>query len=73
MLAAPLALMEIVVKKSFAVGWLALFWLVWKLALDLQLEGKQALVTGQHGGKFGYAIAAALLEAAADVIVNGRF
>jgi NAD(P)-dependent dehydrogenase (short-subunit alcohol dehydrogenase family) len=63
--------MEITVKKSFAVGWLALSWSFGSSALDLQLEGKQALVTGSTGG-IGYAIAAALLEEGADVIVNGR-
>jgi NAD(P)-dependent dehydrogenase (short-subunit alcohol dehydrogenase family) len=40
-------------------------------ALDLRLEGKQALVTGSTGG-IGYAIAQALLAEGADVIVNGR-
>ena len=40
-------------------------------ALDLQLQGKQALVTGSTGG-IGYAIAVALLAEGADVIVNGR-
>jgi NAD(P)-dependent dehydrogenase (short-subunit alcohol dehydrogenase family) len=63
--------MEITVKKSFAVAWLALSWSFGSFALDLQLEGKQALVTGSTGG-IGYAIAAALLEEGADVIVNGR-
>jgi NAD(P)-dependent dehydrogenase (short-subunit alcohol dehydrogenase family) len=40
-------------------------------ALDLQLAGKQALVTGSTGG-IGYAIARSLLGEGADVIVNGR-
>jgi NAD(P)-dependent dehydrogenase (short-subunit alcohol dehydrogenase family) len=40
-------------------------------AMDLQLAGKQALVTGSTSG-IGYAIAAALLREGADVIVNGR-
>ena len=40
-------------------------------AMDLQLDGKQALVTGSTSG-IGYAIAAALLREGADVIVNGR-
>jgi NAD(P)-dependent dehydrogenase (short-subunit alcohol dehydrogenase family) len=39
--------------------------------MDLQLDGKQALVTGSTSG-IGYAIAAALLREGADVIVNGR-
>src|SRR5687767_15100593 len=39
--------------------------------MDLQLAGKQALVTGSTSG-IGYAIAAALLREGADVIVNGR-
>jgi NAD(P)-dependent dehydrogenase (short-subunit alcohol dehydrogenase family) len=48
--------------------------LAWALpagAMDLQLAGKQALVTGSASG-IGYAIAAALLREGADVIVNGR-
>jgi NAD(P)-dependent dehydrogenase (short-subunit alcohol dehydrogenase family) len=40
-------------------------------AMDLELDGKQALVTGSTSG-IGYAIAAALLREGADVIVNGR-
>jgi NAD(P)-dependent dehydrogenase (short-subunit alcohol dehydrogenase family) len=40
-------------------------------ALDLQLVGKQALVTGSTSG-IGYAIARSLLREGADVIVNGR-
>jgi NAD(P)-dependent dehydrogenase (short-subunit alcohol dehydrogenase family) len=40
-------------------------------AMDLQLSGKQALVSGSTSG-IGYAIAAALLREGADVIVNGR-
>jgi NAD(P)-dependent dehydrogenase (short-subunit alcohol dehydrogenase family) len=40
-------------------------------ALDLQLGGKQALVTGSTSG-IGYAIARSLLKEGADVIVNGR-
>ncbi len=40
-------------------------------AMDLLLEGKQALVTGSTSG-IGYAIASALLREGADVIVNGR-
>lgn len=40
-------------------------------ALDLELDGKQALVTGSTSG-IGYAIAKALLKEGADVIVNGR-
>jgi NAD(P)-dependent dehydrogenase (short-subunit alcohol dehydrogenase family) len=40
-------------------------------ALDLQLAGKQALVTGSTSG-IGYAIARSLLKEGADVIVNGR-
>jgi NAD(P)-dependent dehydrogenase (short-subunit alcohol dehydrogenase family) len=39
--------------------------------MDLELGGKQALVTGSTSG-IGYAIAAALLREGADVIVNGR-
>src|SRR5579871_3058136 len=39
--------------------------------MDLQLEGKRALVTGSTGG-IGFAIAAALLDEGAHVIVNGR-
>jgi NAD(P)-dependent dehydrogenase (short-subunit alcohol dehydrogenase family) len=40
-------------------------------AMDLELAGKQALVTGSTSG-IGYAIAAALLREGADVVVNGR-
>lgn len=41
------------------------------LALDLQLEGKKAIVTGSTGG-IGYGIARALLNEGAVVVVNGR-
>jgi NAD(P)-dependent dehydrogenase (short-subunit alcohol dehydrogenase family) len=47
------------------------FWSAVGHAMDLQLAGKQALVTGSTSG-IGYAIAKALLEEGADVIVNGR-
>ena len=40
-------------------------------ALDLQLKGKTALVTGSTAG-IGYATAAALLKEGADVIINAR-
>lgn len=40
-------------------------------SLDLQLEGKTALVTGSTAG-IGYATAEALLKEGANVIVNGR-
>ena len=40
-------------------------------ALDLELDGKRALVTGSTAG-IGYAIARQLLEEGAQVIVNGR-
>ena len=40
-------------------------------ALDLQLKGKLALVTGSTGN-IGYSTAKALLKEDADVIVNGR-
>jgi len=40
-------------------------------ALDLQLQGKLALVTGSTGG-IGYGIARGLLKEGANVIVNGR-
>lgn len=39
--------------------------------MDLQLEGKRALVTGSTAG-IGFAIASALLKEGASVIVNGR-
>ncbi len=39
--------------------------------MDLQLEGKRALITGSTAG-IGYAIAEALLKEGASVIVNGR-
>jgi NAD(P)-dependent dehydrogenase (short-subunit alcohol dehydrogenase family) len=39
--------------------------------MNLQLEGKRALVTGSTAG-IGYAIAEALAREGADVIVNGR-
>jgi NAD(P)-dependent dehydrogenase (short-subunit alcohol dehydrogenase family) len=41
------------------------------LALDLQLKGKTALVTGSAAG-IGYATAEALLKEGADVIINSR-
>jgi len=39
--------------------------------MDLQLEGKRALVTGSTAG-IGYAIAEALAKEGANVIINGR-
>src|ERR1700730_14105525 len=39
--------------------------------MDLQLNGKRALITGSTVG-IGFAIAKALAEEGADVIVNGR-
>ena len=39
--------------------------------MDLQLEGKRALITGSTAG-IGFAIAAALAKEGASVIVNGR-
>src|SRR6266436_5241782 len=39
--------------------------------MDLELDGKRALVTGSTAG-IGYAIAEALARERADVIVNGR-
>ena len=41
------------------------------VALDLQLKGKTALVTGSTAG-IGYATAEALLKEGADVIINSR-
>jgi len=41
------------------------------VALDLQLKGKQALVTGSTSN-IGYATAEALLKEGADVIINSR-
>ncbi len=52
------------VVMSFAVGRPA-------NAMDLQLAGKTALVTGSTGG-IGYGIAKVLLREGASVIVNGR-
>jgi NAD(P)-dependent dehydrogenase (short-subunit alcohol dehydrogenase family) len=40
-------------------------------AMDLQLSGKTALVTGSTGG-IGYSIAKVLLQEGAQVIINGR-
>jgi NAD(P)-dependent dehydrogenase (short-subunit alcohol dehydrogenase family) len=40
-------------------------------ALDLQLQGKTALITGSTGG-IGYGIAKVLLKEGAQVIINGR-
>nr|HEV2701177.1 SDR family NAD(P)-dependent oxidoreductase [Steroidobacteraceae bacterium] len=40
-------------------------------AMDLQLQGKTALITGSTGG-IGYGIAKVLLKEGAQVIVNGR-
>jgi NAD(P)-dependent dehydrogenase (short-subunit alcohol dehydrogenase family) len=41
------------------------------LALDLQLQGKTALITGSSAG-IGYATAQSLLKEGADVIINSR-
>src|ERR1700744_3899628 len=41
------------------------------VAMDLQLSGKTALVTGSTGG-IGYSIAKVLLQEGAQVIINGR-
>ena len=49
----------------------AVLWSLGGRAMDLELGGKQALVTGSTSG-IGYAIAKALLKEGADVIVNGR-
>jgi NAD(P)-dependent dehydrogenase (short-subunit alcohol dehydrogenase family) len=40
-------------------------------AMDLQLQGKTALITGSTGG-IGYGIAKVLLTEGAEVIINGR-
>src|SRR5580658_9073047 len=40
-------------------------------AMDLQLKGKTALITGSTGG-IGYGIAKVLLVEGAEVIINGR-
>ena len=42
-----------------------------ELAMDLQLDGKRALITGSTGG-IGFAIAKALAAEGAYVTVNGR-
>jgi NAD(P)-dependent dehydrogenase (short-subunit alcohol dehydrogenase family) len=49
----------------------ALLWMPAAAALDLQLKGKTALITGSAAG-IGYATAQALLKEGADVIINGR-
>jgi NAD(P)-dependent dehydrogenase (short-subunit alcohol dehydrogenase family) len=59
------------VKKLWFVACLCVFASWPAAAMDLELEGKRALVTGSTSG-IGYAIAAALLREGADVIVNGR-
>src|SRR5262250_2262777 len=41
------------------------------VAMDLQLKGKTALITGSTSN-IGYATAEALLKEGADVIINGR-
>ena len=41
------------------------------LSLDLELDGKRALISGSTSG-IGYAIARTLLEEGAEVIINGR-
>ena len=58
-------------KKLWFAAFLCLFTSWPAAAMDLELDGKQALVTGSTSG-IGYAIAAALLREGADVIVNGR-
>ncbi len=40
-------------------------------AMDLQLTGKTALITGSTGG-IGYGIAKVLLHEGAQVVINGR-
>jgi NAD(P)-dependent dehydrogenase (short-subunit alcohol dehydrogenase family) len=50
---------------------LSLVWVQPAIAMDLQLAGKTALVTGSTGG-IGYSIAKVLLREGAQVIVNGR-
>jgi NAD(P)-dependent dehydrogenase (short-subunit alcohol dehydrogenase family) len=59
------------VKKLWFAAFLYLSASLPAAAMDLELDGKQALVTGSTSG-IGYAIAAALLREGADVIVNGR-
>jgi len=59
------------VKKLWLAAFLYLLASWPAAAMDLELDGKQALVTGSTSG-IGYAIASALLREGADVIVNGR-
>jgi NAD(P)-dependent dehydrogenase (short-subunit alcohol dehydrogenase family) len=52
-------------------GFLCLAMMQPVIAMDLQLTGKTALVTGSTGG-IGYGIAKVLLNEGAQVIINGR-
>ena len=63
--------MKAIAFKLFTV--LAMFALTAGLAqaMDLQLKGKTALITGSTGG-IGYGIAKVLLNEGAQVIINGR-
>jgi NAD(P)-dependent dehydrogenase (short-subunit alcohol dehydrogenase family) len=57
--------------RSFFTATVCLLFATHAAALDLELDDKRALVTGSTAG-IGYAIALALLEEGAEVIVNGR-
>jgi len=58
-------------RAAFILAVLAIGTTQMSVALDLQLKGKTALVTGSTAG-IGYATAEALLKEGADVIINAR-
>ena len=57
--------------RTFVAFFLVLVFSAPAASLDLELDGKRALVSGSTSG-IGYAIARALLEEGAEVIINGR-
>jgi NAD(P)-dependent dehydrogenase (short-subunit alcohol dehydrogenase family) len=63
--------MKAMAFKGFTILALLALWVGMAQAMDLQLKGKTALITGSTGG-IGYGIAKVLLNEGAQVIINGR-
>ena len=63
--------MKVAVSAIYALVAIVLAALQPAAAMDLQLKGKTALITGSTGG-IGYGIAKVLLREGATVIINGR-